>query len=117
MPAERFSRHLSLVTAPMPHDLARLTDVGAGTRPSGWPGRPGNQAERQHGARYPPNATGVSHTRTASVSPPAAATAGERLSCTQRANTSTVTPSAPPGAISSPFLPSTPLLTPAAPPS
>src|SRR5712691_10205797 len=83
---------LSLVTAPMPHDLAGLvTDVGTGTRPSGWPGRPGNQAERQHRARYPPNATGVSHTRTASVSPPAAATAGERLSCTQRANTSTVT--------------------------
>src|SRR5215469_18976237 len=39
-----------------------------------------SQAERQHRARYPPNATGVSHTRTASASPPAAATAGERLS-------------------------------------
>src|SRR5260221_8021464 len=90
---------LSLVTAPMPHDLAGLTDVGAGTRPSGWPGRPGNQAERQHRARYPPNATGVSHTRTASVSPPAAATAGERLSCTQRANTSTLNASAPAGSI------------------
>jgi SEC-C motif len=37
---------------------------------------------------------GVSHTRTASVSPPAAATVGRRVSCTQRANTSTVTASA-----------------------
>src|SRR6185437_906755 len=67
---------LGRVTVPMPDD---------------WPGR------CQHRARYPPNATGVSQTRTASVSPPAAATAGERVSCTQRANTSTVTASASAG--------------------
>src|SRR5260370_18073463 len=100
MPAERFSRPLATAQH-LGRDLAGLTDVGTGTRPSGWPGRPGNQAERQHRARYPPNATGVSHTRTASVSPPPAATAGERLSCTLRATTSTVPPFPSPRLISS----------------
>src|SRR6266700_6750238 len=88
---------LSLVTVPMPHDLAGpVTPILIPVpRPSGCPGRPGYSAECQHRARYPPNAMGVSHTRTASASPPAAATAGERPSCTQRANTSTVTALAP----------------------
>src|SRR5207237_7483166 len=76
--------------------------------PAGQGGRvaQGDQANDQHGPRYPPNATGVSQIRTASVAPPPAAMAAERVSCTQRANTSTVTASASAGRVSSRLRPS-----------
>src|SRR5215469_12511692 len=107
MSAQRFS-HPTLASS---HDPAGLvTDPVPASAHQGGQSPAANQAERQHRAWYPPNATGVSHTRTASASPPAAATAGERLSCTQRANTSTVTASAPADRISSRLRPSTRLV-------